>query len=145
MLQYLSSRSSLTLLQCLQNSYRTAADFDSRPGLKFLIQKVSKADVASNMYKQVRLSSDFVAALRTSENRNAEHMSKLFQAGISLTFYVHALMEICVHQDDMNVDSINEMITTQPTRCRFSNLWLLFRSGSACIVTELANAKGLGT
>ena len=53
MLQYLSSRSSLALLQCLQDSYRTAAEFDSRPGLKFLVQKVSKADVASNMYKQV--------------------------------------------------------------------------------------------
>ena len=53
MLQYLSSRSTLTLLQCLQDSYKTAAEFDSRPGLKFLVQKVSKADVASNMYKQV--------------------------------------------------------------------------------------------
>ena len=53
MLQYLSSRCSLTLLQCLQDSFRTAAEFDSRPGLKFLVQKVSKADVASNMYKQV--------------------------------------------------------------------------------------------
>ncbi len=53
MLQYLSTRCCLTLLQCLQDSYQTAAEFDSRPGLKFLMQKVAKAEVASNMYKQV--------------------------------------------------------------------------------------------
>ena len=53
MLRYLSSRSTLTLLQCLHDSYQMASDFDQRPGLKFLIQKVARADVAANMYKQV--------------------------------------------------------------------------------------------
>ena len=54
MLPFLSSRNILILLECLESSYKTASEFDMRPGLKFLIQKVAHADVAANMYKQVR-------------------------------------------------------------------------------------------
>ena len=83
MLKFMSSRNVLTLLQGLRESYQMAAAFDSRPGLKFLIQKVAKADVASNLYKQ---------------------------AGISMTFYIHTLMEICAHQDNICMDSIKSML-----------------------------------
>lgn len=40
------------LLDALQLSYTTAVEFDRRPGLKFLIQKVAQAERAANLYKQ---------------------------------------------------------------------------------------------
>ena len=83
LLRFMSSRNVLTLLKCLNHSFSTAEEFDSRPGLKFLIQKVSKSDVAANMYKQ---------------------------AGISLTFYVHTLLEICAHQDNICMQNTKDML-----------------------------------
>ncbi|XP_050677037.1 brefeldin A-inhibited guanine nucleotide-exchange protein 3 [Leptidea sinapis] len=40
------------LLKSLDLSYTRAMQFDSRPGLKFLVQKVSNLDYAANLYKQ---------------------------------------------------------------------------------------------
>lgn len=40
------------LLKSLELSYTRAMQFDSRPGLKFLVQKVSNLDHAANLYKQ---------------------------------------------------------------------------------------------
>ena len=61
------------LLECLLDSYKMAAEFDVRPGLKFLIQKVAKIDVAANLYRQV---------------------------GASFTFYMHVLIELCIRSAD---------------------------------------------
>ena len=83
MLRYMSTRNVLTILQCLSNSYQMSLQFDCRPGLKFLIQKVADASVASNLYKQ---------------------------AGVARTFYIHALMEICAHQDNLCIDHIKKML-----------------------------------
>ncbi|XP_035214133.1 brefeldin A-inhibited guanine nucleotide-exchange protein 3-like [Stegodyphus dumicola] len=44
------------LSSCLEDSYEVACNFDLRPGLKFLIQKVAQTDVAANLYKQAGLS-----------------------------------------------------------------------------------------
>ncbi|KAG1677896.1 Brefeldin A-inhibited guanine nucleotide-exchange protein 3 [Nymphon striatum] len=52
MMPYLKESHLKTLLQSLSMSYIVAYDFDSRPGLKFLIQKVCDAQVAVNLYKQ---------------------------------------------------------------------------------------------
>ncbi|KAK0427959.1 hypothetical protein QR680_010511 [Steinernema hermaphroditum] len=49
----LSRRSISTLFHCLDSSFQIAHEFDSRPGLKFLMQKVLNADVAANLYKQM--------------------------------------------------------------------------------------------
>ncbi|ELT87809.1 hypothetical protein CAPTEDRAFT_215541 [Capitella teleta] len=83
MMRYLSTRSVLLLLSCLYDSYKMASEFDARPGLKFLIQKVAKADVACNMYKQ---------------------------AGMSFTFYLHALMEICIHQKTCSLETTKAIL-----------------------------------
>ncbi|XP_064629621.1 brefeldin A-inhibited guanine nucleotide-exchange protein 3-like isoform X3 [Lineus longissimus] len=83
MLNYLSSRNMLTILQCLQDSYRLAMDFDSRPGLKFLIQKVASSDVAANLYKQ---------------------------AGISMTFMVHTLIEVCMSNKVTSSEQVKEIL-----------------------------------
>lgn len=40
------------LLKALELSYTRAIQFDLRPGLKFLVQKVSNLDYAANLYKQ---------------------------------------------------------------------------------------------
>ena len=79
----MSSRNVLQLLRCLQYSYKTAEQFDSRPGLKFLIQKVSKSDVAANMYKQT---------------------------GVSLLLNVQTLLEICAHQNNLCEDNSKKIL-----------------------------------
>lgn len=40
------------LFSCLDFSYEKAVSFDSRPGLKFLLQKVAGLEKATNLYKQ---------------------------------------------------------------------------------------------
>ncbi|CAN7988152.1 unnamed protein product [Ixodes hexagonus] len=46
----------LQLLDVLWESHCTATDFDERPGLKFLVQKVAQAEVAANLFKQAAIS-----------------------------------------------------------------------------------------
>lgn len=49
----LGPRSKEILLRCLKQYLICATDFDSRPGLKFLIQKVSNIEYSANLYKQM--------------------------------------------------------------------------------------------
>lgn len=58
------------LLNCLELSYNTAVEFDSRPGLKFLLQKVAQLDRAANLYRQ---------------------------AGAAWTINLIALFDLCIH------------------------------------------------
>lgn len=51
-LSQLTDRSLHILLDVLSVSYHASYEFDLRPGLKFLIQKVAQAEVAANLYKQ---------------------------------------------------------------------------------------------
>jgi len=83
MLGYMSSRVVFALLDCLQSSHDTAVQFDSRPGLKFLVQKVSKFNVAANLYRQ---------------------------AGIARTVYTHVLVELCMRLDDLSVHKIRQVL-----------------------------------
>lgn len=86
MLRHLSTRNVLVLLQCLLTSYRTATEFDARPGLKFLMQKVSRASVAANLYKQ---------------------------SCISMTLYIHTMLEICAHQDNIHLDNTHKVLSSK--------------------------------
>ncbi|XP_078619431.1 brefeldin A-inhibited guanine nucleotide-exchange protein 3-like isoform X6 [Branchiostoma floridae x Branchiostoma japonicum] len=70
LLDYLSPKNLVKIFECLLESYNTACEFDARPGLKFLFQKVGKLEAAANLYKQTES---------------------------SLTFYMHALIEKCQH------------------------------------------------
>ncbi|CAH1227063.1 ARFGEF3 [Branchiostoma lanceolatum] len=70
LLDYLSPKNLVKIFECLLESYNTACEFDARPGLKFLFQKVGKLEAAGNLYKQTES---------------------------SLTFYMHALIEKCQH------------------------------------------------
>lgn len=71
---YLSSLSDsqiYTFIDCLNMTYSMSWEFDSRPGLKFLIQKVAGLEKAANLYKQ---------------------------AGGAWTLALVALFEICLHR-----------------------------------------------
>lgn len=46
-------RSREILLRCVKQYLTSALEFDSRPGLKFLMQKVSNIEFAANLYKQL--------------------------------------------------------------------------------------------
>ncbi|KAG8273880.1 hypothetical protein J6590_011426 [Homalodisca vitripennis] len=52
MMPYMSQQHVQILLSCLDLSYDAAIQFDSRPGLKFLIQKVAGMERAANLYRQ---------------------------------------------------------------------------------------------
>ncbi|KAK3879353.1 hypothetical protein Pcinc_016070 [Petrolisthes cinctipes] len=52
LLQHMSHQHIHTLLAALHQSYSASVEFDRRPGLKFLIQKVAQAERAANLYKQ---------------------------------------------------------------------------------------------
>lgn len=54
----LSYRAKEILYRCLRQYLNCSIEFDYRPGLKFLIQKVSSLDFAANLYKQ--LTSSFI-------------------------------------------------------------------------------------
>lgn len=54
----LSYRAKEILYRCLRQYFNCSIEFDYRPGLKFLIQKVSSLDYAANLYKQ--LTSSFI-------------------------------------------------------------------------------------
>lgn len=73
-----------TLIACLNMTYSMAWEFDSRPGLKFLIQKVAGLEKAANLYKQ---------------------------AGGAWTLTLVALFEICLHRTSLlNSDQIRQIV-----------------------------------
>lgn len=63
------------LLSCLDVSYDRAIEFDSRPGLKFLVQKVANLERAANLYRQ---------------------------AGAAWTLKVVTLFDLCLHEVGRN-------------------------------------------
>ena len=52
MMSYMSQSHLQILLSCLDLSYDGAIQFDCRPGLKFLVQKVAGLEQAANLYRQ---------------------------------------------------------------------------------------------
>ncbi|BFZ24689.1 hypothetical protein BsWGS_27727 [Bradybaena similaris] len=81
---YMSTRNISQFLAALEDVFKLAQDFDARPGLKFLLQKVASLDVAANLYKQM---------------------------ATAVLFYVHALVEVCAHLDDSNITSTRAAIS----------------------------------
>ncbi|TDH01612.1 hypothetical protein EPR50_G00182020 [Perca flavescens] len=55
-LRYISMANLAIILDLLLDSYRTARDFDTRPGLKYLLMKVSGVSGAANLYRQSTMS-----------------------------------------------------------------------------------------
>ncbi|XP_054716947.1 brefeldin A-inhibited guanine nucleotide-exchange protein 3-like [Uloborus diversus] len=77
------------LFKCLEDSYETACAFDTRPGLKFLVQKVAQTNVAANLYKQ---------------------------AGVSWSIHMVVLFELCISSACINLDYVKNCISSNSTK-----------------------------
>ncbi|RXG59332.1 Brefeldin A-inhibited guanine nucleotide-exchange protein 3 [Armadillidium vulgare] len=111
MMKFLSHEQVLILLDSLCLSYQASLEFDRRPGLKFLIQKVSQSERASNLYKQagaswtLRLISLFDLIL--SKIKNGLDMNK-----------IKAVLDVENRERNTsknNSDSNNCQLPTRPT------------------------------
>lgn len=89
LMSYMSQNHIQTLLSCLDLSYEGAIEFDSRPGLKFLVQKVAGLDRAANLYRQ---------------------------AGAAWTLKVVTLFDLCLHEVDRSgatLDKVKEIMENE--------------------------------
>ncbi|XP_046405397.1 brefeldin A-inhibited guanine nucleotide-exchange protein 3 [Ischnura elegans] len=85
-MEHMSAEDMQVLLSCLDSSYKAAIEFDQRPGLKFLVQKVAYLDQAANLYKQ---------------------------AGAAWTIKVIALFDLCLHevgQGKITVEKVKQIL-----------------------------------
>ncbi|XP_025415186.1 brefeldin A-inhibited guanine nucleotide-exchange protein 3 isoform X2 [Sipha flava] len=125
---YLSSLTEFqihTFISCLNMTYSISWEFDSRPGLKFLIQKVAGLEKAANLYKQ---------------------------AGGAWTLSLVTLFEICIHRTSLlSSDQIKQIIDKRSpvndTECFILELKRIFddacqkyieivmdKSGTHCVI-----------
>ncbi|XP_059166369.1 brefeldin A-inhibited guanine nucleotide-exchange protein 3-like isoform X2 [Physella acuta] len=84
LMEHMSTRNIHQFLSALHDVFIVAQEFDARPGLKFLLQKVACLDVAANLYKQ---------------------------AASAMLFHVHSLVEICASLDNSSITSTQVAIT----------------------------------
>uniref|UniRef100_A0A8C3HW99 ARFGEF family member 3 n=1 Tax=Chrysemys picta bellii TaxID=8478 RepID=A0A8C3HW99_CHRPI len=82
-LRYISMQNLAVIFDLLLDSYRTAREFDTRPGLKCLLKKVSGICGAANLYRQSAMSFNIYfhalvcAILTNQENITAEQVKKI--------------------------------------------------------------------
>ncbi|XP_053316999.1 brefeldin A-inhibited guanine nucleotide-exchange protein 3 [Spea bombifrons] len=82
-LRYISMQNLAVIFDLLLDSYRTAREFDARPGLKCLLMKVSGIGGAANLYRQSAMSFNIYyqalicALLTNQDNITAELVKKI--------------------------------------------------------------------
>ncbi|XP_064411267.1 brefeldin A-inhibited guanine nucleotide-exchange protein 3 [Latimeria chalumnae] len=82
-LRYISMQNLAIIFDLLLDSYRTAGEFDTRPGLKYLLMKVSGVGSAANLYRQSAMSFNIYfqalicAVLTNQESITAEQVKKI--------------------------------------------------------------------
>ncbi|XP_071997524.1 brefeldin A-inhibited guanine nucleotide-exchange protein 3 isoform X3 [Engystomops pustulosus] len=82
-LRYISMQNLAVIFDLLLDSYRTAREFDARPGLKCLLMKVSGIGGAANLYRQSAMSFNIYfqaltcALLTNQDNITAEVVKKI--------------------------------------------------------------------
>ncbi|XP_032881861.1 brefeldin A-inhibited guanine nucleotide-exchange protein 3 isoform X2 [Amblyraja radiata] len=75
-LRYISMQNLAVIFDLLLDSYRTAREFDTRPGLKYLLMKVSGVGGAANLYRQSAMSFGiYFQALICAILTNQEHIT----------------------------------------------------------------------
>lgn len=84
---FLNNHNTELLLKSLDLSFRRAMQFDSRPGLKFLVQKVSNLDYAANLYKQTTSSWLIKIIALTEIFFSGAHKFKLEAGDISIILH----------------------------------------------------------
>jgi D-serine deaminase-like pyridoxal phosphate-dependent protein len=89
-MRYMSPQNIQMLLSCLDLSYERAIAFDSRPGLKFLVQRVAGLERAANLYRQ---------------------------AGAAWTIKVVTLFDLCLHEvgrSGATLDKVKRILEDEP-------------------------------
>ncbi|XP_063048331.1 brefeldin A-inhibited guanine nucleotide-exchange protein 3 [Engraulis encrasicolus] len=82
-LRYISMQNLAIIFDLLLDSYQTARDFDTRPGLKYLLMKVSGVGGAANLYRQSAMSFNIYfqallcATLANQENITVEQVKRI--------------------------------------------------------------------
>ncbi|CAL8360738.1 unnamed protein product, partial [Boreogadus saida] len=82
-LHHLSMSNLATILDLLRESYKTARDFDARPGLKYLLMRVSGVCGAANLYRQSAMSFNLYfqtllcALLSQADGMTAQQVKKM--------------------------------------------------------------------
>ncbi|XP_021942345.1 brefeldin A-inhibited guanine nucleotide-exchange protein 3 isoform X2 [Zootermopsis nevadensis] len=90
LMRYMSPSHIQMLLSCLDLSYERAIAFDSRPGLKFLVQRVAGLERAANLYRQ---------------------------AGAAWTIKVVTLFDLCLHEvgrSGATLDKVKRILEDEP-------------------------------
>ena len=82
----LSYRAKEILYRCLRQYLNCSIEFDYRPGLKFLIQKVSNLDFAANLYKQ--LTSSFIIIFMSLVDVYLSDIDKLHLSSNDLKYII---------------------------------------------------------
>ncbi|KAG1941591.1 brefeldin A-inhibited guanine nucleotide-exchange protein 3 isoform X2 [Pimephales promelas] len=122
-LRYISMQNLAIIFDLLLDSYRTAREFDTRPGLKYLLMKVSGVCGAANLYRQSAMSFNIYfqallcAMLTNQENMTVEQVKKILsedeEGGSDSS-------QQCSSEDE---DIFEEMAQVSPPRAREKRQW----------------------
>ncbi|XP_065105323.1 brefeldin A-inhibited guanine nucleotide-exchange protein 3 isoform X2 [Paramisgurnus dabryanus] len=122
-LRYISMQNLAIIFDLLLDSYRTAREFDTRPGLKYLLMKVSGVCGAANLYRQSAMSFNIYfqallcAMLTNQENITVEQVKKILgeeeEGGSDSS-------QQCSSEDE---DIFEEMAQVSPPRAREKRTW----------------------
>uniref|UniRef100_A0A671L2W5 Brefeldin A-inhibited guanine nucleotide-exchange protein 3-like n=1 Tax=Sinocyclocheilus anshuiensis TaxID=1608454 RepID=A0A671L2W5_9TELE len=138
-LRYISMQNLAIIFDLLLDSYRTAREFDTRPGLKYLLMKVSGVCGAANLYRQSAMSFDIYfqallcAMLTNQENITVDQVKKILseeeEGGSDSS-------QQCSSEDE---DIFEETAQVSPPRAREKHAcsvdwaWLLKRLHKLCM------------
>uniref|UniRef100_A0A672LT36 ARFGEF family member 3 n=1 Tax=Sinocyclocheilus grahami TaxID=75366 RepID=A0A672LT36_SINGR len=138
-LRYISMQNLAIIFDLLLDSYRTAREFDTRPGLKYLLMKVSGVCGAANLYRQSAMSFEIYfqallcAMLTNQENITVDQVKKILseeEEGSSDS------SQQCSSEDE---DIFEETAQVSPPRAREKHAcsvdwaWLLKRLHNLCM------------
>lgn len=105
------------LLRALELSFTRAMQFDSRPGLKFLVQKVSNLDYAANLYKQTTSSWLIKIITLTEIFFSGVHRFKLKSTDISIILHKYTTTLNLTLEYDQFVMKIFDLKNTWELLC----------------------------
>uniref|UniRef100_A0A8C2EPW2 ARFGEF family member 3 n=1 Tax=Cyprinus carpio TaxID=7962 RepID=A0A8C2EPW2_CYPCA len=122
-LRYISMQNLAIIFDLLLDSYRTAREFDTRPGLKYLLMKVSGVCGAANLYRQSAMSFNIYfqallcAMLTNQENITVDQVKKILsedeEGGSDSS-------QQCSSEDE---DIFDETAQVSPPRAREKRQW----------------------
>ncbi|XP_026746313.1 brefeldin A-inhibited guanine nucleotide-exchange protein 3 [Trichoplusia ni] len=114
---FLNNDNTELLLRALELSFTRAMQFDSRPGLKFLVQKVSNLDHAANLYKQTTSSWLIKVIALTEIFFNGVHKFKLKSTDISIILHNYTTSLNLTLEYDQFVTKIFDLKQTWELLC----------------------------